>query len=369
MSVLPGVLDRYLLRELLRTQLAVLLVLLLIILGGVLARMLREAAEGRIPSDLIMPLLLFGSLRGLILLFPIALFVALMLTLGRLYQDSEMSALRACGVGPLRLYQAFAWVIIPSMGLAAVLVFWVSPTVVSLMEQLRTQALQRSELVGISPGRFLIARQDARVFYIESLSEDRRRMEAVFTQRRDAKGTDIVVARQAEQYVDETTGQRFLVLLDGYRYQGIPGQGAYQIMAFERYGVRVPETSGGANRRQNRDALPSHQLWRSEDPALRAEWQWRASVPLSVLVLSLLALPLAHTSPRKGRYAKLAAGILVYVVYANLLILAKSWYADGYTPAWLGMNWVHLLPVLLMLALLYQQQGGFWQPLRGMGHR
>lgn len=357
--MLPGILDRYLMREVLRTQLAVMIVLLLVIAGGVLARMLREAAEGRIPGDLILPLLAFGTLRGLILLFPISVFVALMLTLGRLYQESEMSALRACGIGHLRLYQAVSWVLLPLLLVSTLLVFWVSPWIVSVMEEMRTEAMQRSELIGITPGRFMMSRTDARVFYIESLSDDRRHMEYVFTQRRDATTTEIVIARQAEQHVDEITGQRFLVLLDGYRYQGSPGSGAYQIISFERYGVRIPESTGGS-RRQHRDTLSNRELWQSEDLTLRAEWQWRMSVPLSLILLSMLALPLAHTTPRKGRYAKLAVGILIYVVYANLLILAKSWYADGYTPAWLGMWWVHLLLLVLTIILLARQEGFSW---------
>jgi lipopolysaccharide export system permease protein len=352
----PNVLNRYLMREMLSTHLAVTLVLLLIIVGGTVARMLREAAEGRIPADVLMTLVALGSVRGLILLLPVSLFLALMLGLGRLYKDSEMAALQACGVGPARLYQPIAWVTVPMTALLTLLVFWGAPLASATIDHVRTDVERRSELLGVSPGRFLESRVGGRVFFIEGYTRDGAAMRDVFIQSRGPDGTEVITARRAESKVDPVTGQRYLVLHDGYRYLGRPGEREFRILEFRTHGVRVPDPEG--SRRGGVDSMSTRELIGSTRRHERAEVQWRISIPVSMVLLAALALPLSHTTnPRGGRFAKLTAAIGVYIVYANFLILAKSWYASGQTPAWLGMWWVHAALVALTLVLLWRQRG------------
>jgi lipopolysaccharide export system permease protein len=353
----PDVLNRYLMREMLGTHLAVTLVLLLIIVGGTVARILRDAAEGRIPADVLLPLVALGSVQGLILLLPVSLFLALMLGLGRLYKDSEMAALQACGVGPARLYQAIAWVTAPMLVLVTVLVIWGAPLASAAIEQVRADAEQRSDLVGVSPGRFLETRVGGRVFFIEGYTSDGSAMRNVFIHSHGPEGTEVVTARRAESQVDAVTGQRYLVLHDGRRYLGEPGQREFRILEFRTHGMRVPDPEGG-RRRGALDSVPTADLVGSTRRGAQAELQWRLSMPISMILLAALALPLAHTrNPRQGRFGRLTVAIVVYVVYANFLILAKSWYANGQTPPWLGMWWVHVVLVLLILVLTWRQTG------------
>lgn len=351
------VLNRYLMKEMLGTHLAVTVVLLLIIIGGVVARMLREAAEGRIPADVLVPLVALGSVRGLILLLPVSLFLALMLGLGRLYKDSEMAALQACGVGPKRLYVAIVWVTVPMVALLTVLVLWAAPLASATIDQVRIEAEGRSDLVGVAPGRFLESRVGGRVFFIEGYIGDSNAMRDVFIQSRGPAGTEVVTARRAESRVDPLSGQRYLVLHDGYRYVGEPGEREFQILEFELHGVRVPDPEG-SRRVGKADSQPTSALLGSERLQERAELQWRISMPISMVLLAALALPLAHTNnPRQGRFGKLTAAIAVYIVYANLLIVSKSWFAGGQTPAWLGMWWVHGALAGLVVLLLWRQRG------------
>lgn len=358
----PRIIDRYLMKEMLGTHLAVTLVLLLIILGGTVARMLREAAEGRIPADVLLSLVALGSIRGLILLLPVSLFLALMLSLGRLYKDSEMAALQACGVGPGRLSLTIAWVTVPMVVLLALLVFWGAPLASERIEQVRAEAQQRSDLSGIAPGRFLESRVGGRVFFIEGYTRDGGAMRDVFIQSRGPGGTEVVTARRAETRVDPASGQRYLVLHDGFRYVGEPGEQAFRILEFETQGVRVPDPEG-AGRRGRADSQPTGALLGSRNRLERAELQWRISIPVSMVLLAVLALPLSHTTnPRQGRFARITGAIVVYVLYANFLILAKSWYGRGQTPEWLGMWWVHVaLAVLIVVLLLRQQRLRVWR--------
>ncbi|AHK78761.1 permease [Ectothiorhodospira haloalkaliphila] len=354
------VLDRYLIREMLLTQMAVILVLLLIILGGMLARLLGEVAEGRIPADVLPVILALGSFRALILLLPVSLFLAVMLTLGRLYKDSEMAALKACGVGYGRLFVTVMAITLPLSALLAVLSLYVGPWTTLQVDEIRAETAQRSDLMGITPGRFLQAGSvGGTVFFVESFSDDREVMHNVFIQRRQGEDTEVVVARSAEQQVDPGSGQRFLVLRDGHRYEGSPGDADFRIIQFATHGVRMPDPRA-VTVRSRTDNVPTADLWGSDRLEHRAELQWRLAAPLSMLLLAVLALPLSYTSPRQGRFAKLAAGVGIYVVYAQMQMVSKDWFADGDTPAWLGMWWVHLGLVVLALVLLWRQYGSFW---------
>jgi len=356
-SLSMGILNRYLVREVLLTQAAVTLVLLLIIMGGTLARMLREAAEGRIPADVLVTMVALGSVRGLILLLPVSLFLALMLSLGRWYKDSEMAAMQACGVGPRQIYRAIGWMTLPLVVVLTVLVFWVAPMASAAIDQVRIAAEERSDLAGVAPGRFLESRTGGQVFFIEGYTEDRSAMQGVFIRAMGPEGPEVVTARRAHSEQDPVSGQRYLVLEDGYRYRGRPGSSEFRILSFQTHGIRVPDPPG-STRTVKVDGLPLSTLLGSPSRYHQAELQWRLSMPLSMILLAALALPLSHTAnPRQGRYAKLTAGIAIYIFYANFLILGKSWVSSGLVPVWLGMWWVHGLVLLLILGLLWRQRG------------
>jgi lipopolysaccharide export system permease protein len=161
----------------------------------------------------------------------------------------------------------------------------------------------------------------------------------------DEKGgkAEVTVARRGLAAVEG--GERFLVLEDGHRYVGVPGEGAFQLLEFERLRMSVPDPDATPVRR-NLDGLPMAELWAQRQQApFRAEIEWRIALPVSVLMLALAVLPLGLMPPRSGRFARVPVAILVYVAYANFLILGKSWLADGITPTWLGLWWVHLIPL------------------------
>lgn len=355
------VLNRYIAREILHTQFAVIVVLILIILGGVLARLLGEVAEGRIPADVLPQILVLGSISALILLLPVSLFLSVMLALGRLYKDSEMAALGACGVGTGMLLRVVLAIALPLSLVLGVLTLVVMPDVNARVEQIRAEALARTDLAGIVPGRFTRAGFGGdTVFFVESLSEDRQRMRNVFIERRVGEQTEVVVAAAGERLVDPATGDSFLVLHDGYRYEGNPGEADFRIMHFRSQGLRIPDAPELSSRVRMKSKTTA-ELLDTPFPAFKAELQWRLAAPVSLLVLAFLAVPLSHTSPRKGRYSRLALGIVVYVVYAQLQFSARAWMVDGVTPSWLGMWWVHILVALLAMGLLLRHSGMGWR--------
>ncbi len=339
------VLDRYLLREVLASWLAVTLVLWAIVVVNRLVRYLGEAAAGEIPASVIMTLLGLKSISYLTTLLPLALFLGVLLALGRLYRDSEMVALAACGVGPVTLYRPLLALAGVVALLLALLALEVAPRTAALGYELRAQAEAATDIGGVVAGRFQEAREGQLIFYAERVSGGQA-MENVFV--RDLRNDPplIVTARRAEVAPHPETGDRFLVLEDGWRYQGLPGDPAFRIMRFERHGLRV-EYSGTVTVPDKQDARPTPALLASASAKDIAELQWRLSLPLAAVMLTWLALPLARARPRDGRWGRLFIAVLVFVVYYNLLGTAQVWVERGLLPPLPGVWWVHALPLLL----------------------
>lgn len=347
---------------------AVLSVLLLIIVGRLLIDLLSDAIEGDFPVDVILPLLALGSLESIILLAPVALLLALMLTLGRLYRDNEMTVLRACGVGAARLYRPLVWLTLPVVIVLSLLVFYVSPWAVRLAGEIAFDAEHRADLSMVSAGRFITAEDQAQwVLFVEDVNHETGMVENIFIHSLDRGAVTIETAERADQIVDPETGARLLVLSDGYRYEGTPGQGDYIITAFERHTLRLPQLAGQPAVDEP-DAKPTAALLASDDSADRAELQFRLSVPVSAALLALLAIPLSHTTPRQGRFAKLALAIVIYILYANAVLMAVNWVERGLLPAWIGVWWAHGL-LLAFIGLLFIHRYGWRWSLRRLAPR
>ncbi len=354
------ILDRYILREVTLTWLAVTGVLLVILVTNQLARVLERAAESRFPREVVLALIGFTSLENLTVLIPVGLLLAIVLAFGRLYHESEMAAVHACGVGVLRLYLP---VLSLTLVLAAVLT-WLAlvqgPRAAVRVHELRGEALRDAQFGDLEPGRFRTVGGGGAVFYAAAVDRDGT-LRDVFVKRSQGARIEIAVAQRARHHVSENGQLHTLVLERGRRYEGIPGARDFRITEFEEHGipVRLPEAESAAS---DVELKPTRALFASSDPEDRAELQWRLSMPLMAFVLTLLAVPLARLRPRQGRYARIGLAILLYFIYSNLLAAAKVWVAKGVVPPSLGLWWVHALLVTLALGTLFRRE--IWLLLR-----
>jgi lipopolysaccharide export system permease protein len=347
--------DRYLLKEVIYGWFAVTVILWLILVSNRLVRYLSNAAAGEIPGDLIFKLLGLKMAWYMIHIVPFALALGVVLGLGRLYRDNEMTVMAACGVGTWRIYK-------PVLGLGFLvsislvwLALYISPSVQDVSHRLEKAAGRQAELTALGAGRFNEIQGGKLTFYAERLSTDKKTMENLFIAVRDPadrlKPQQIVRAKSAYRKQDEATGDHFLILVNGVRYQGNPGEADYRVMQFDEYGVRI-DMPGGDVTTTKRAATPTAKLLASSDTEDIAEVQWRLSMPLSVISLLLLAVPLCRSSPRQGRYGRLVIAILLFVIYYNLLGTAKVWVGDGSVPPVIGLWWVPALPVAVSAILL-----------------
>lgn len=352
-----ALIDRYVAREVLQTLLGVLLVLLLIFLSNRLVRYLAEAAAGELPGEAILMLVALNAAKYLILLIPLGLYLAILLVLGRLYRDSEMAAMAACGVGGPRLYRAILLLAVPLAlvqgWMALQLVPWTDAEQARLLEQ----AQRDMEVNAIRAGSFQEGMGGKRILYAQEVT-DEPRMHQVFIHVQRDDGRSITLTAR-EGHLENRSGGRYLVLSDGYRYEGRPGDADFRIVEFERHGLLIRRSEAAAEGGKM-SARPTSELWGSNDPEEIAELQWRFSMPIGALVLALLALPIGRVNPRSGRYGRLFVAILLYVGYVNLLAFAQSWTERGTIPVTLGLWWVHGLFLLLTAVLLVRQLGLRW---------
>jgi lipopolysaccharide export system permease protein len=346
-------LDRYLLREVSATFVAVTGVLLVILLSNQLARVLGQAAQGDFPGSVLLSLIGLTSLQQLTVLVPIGLFLGIVLALGRLYHESEMTALTACGVGPWRIFRPIALLGLAVVALLAVLSFRVVPAAGQLAQDIRIEALRAAQFGALEPGRFRSFAGGDAVFYAERVLADGK-LEGVFVQRRDGERVEIAVAARAEQRGAGRPEQLF-VLYDGRRYEGIPGKPEWRMVEFREHGipVRLPETKA---KRKRHELEPTRALLGSSEPADRAELAWRIAVPTMAAVLMVLAVPISKLRPRQGRFARVGIAVLAYFLYSNLVATVRVWIEKDSPGGTLGLWWVHLLPLALAGWMLWREE-------------
>ncbi len=349
------ILDRYIFREIAQSWLAVTMVLLAILLTNQFARVLGDVAKDKLPKDAVFQIIGLTGLQYLTILVPIGLFLSIMLALGRLYRDSEMPAMMACRVGPADIYRPLSWLLLPLVLAVGWLSMEVAPMALTEIERISAEARRQADLSSIEPGRFTSDDSQGSVVYAESVAPGGV-IEKVFLQRQIENGVEVVIAERGEQVESEDPDKRFFVLHDGRRYEGVPGTANFRVVEFAEHGIpyRLPEMEA---QELEPYAMRTADLISSSARLEQAELHWRIGIPLATLVLAILAVPLSKSQPREGRYGRLAIGLLVFIIYFNLLSAGKTWLEQETVPVWVGLWWVHIAMLIFALSLLGIQNG------------
>ncbi|MBK8510579.1 MAG: LPS export ABC transporter permease LptF [Candidatus Competibacteraceae bacterium] len=357
---MPSIIDRYLIREIGLTFLGAALVLLAMVLSHRLAGYFSKAANGLLARDSIFVLIGLQAAYFMVMLLPLAFLLSIMLALGRLYRDHEMTALAACGHGPRAVYRAIFMLAVPLAAVTAALSLVVVPRTMDYQFEVLAKARKEAEVSMFTPGTFREVLKGRHVVYIGALGEHG--LQNIFVQTREADGDlSITTGERGHQEISED-GIRHIVLDQGHRYRGKPGQGDYEMIRFERATMRV-DTAPPRQEWKHREALPTGQLLESREPDHVAELQMRLNSPIQVLIIALWAPLIARAKPREGRYGRIVAAVLIYAVNFNLIGVGESWLSHGLIGPTLGLWWVHALFVCFGIGLLlrdYARGRSFW---------
>jgi lipopolysaccharide export system permease protein len=348
--------QRSLIREFSLIAISVVAVLIAIVLTQTMIQLLGRAASGEVLPEAVVGLMAFGILRLLPLLLGISVFVAVLLTLTRSYRDSEMTVWFTSGLSIASWIKPVLQFALPIALISALLSFAVSPwSVAQSAEYLRLLA-SRDEVSSVTPGVFVESKSADRVFFVDKLSERDDVVNNVFVQSTQNNRLGVMVAQKG--FVETApNGDRFVVLLNGRRYEGTPGTLDYRTVDFDRYALRIEPREAKAQA-PRMSATPTLDLIQGGKPEQLAELHWRLSLPLSVVIMGLFAIPLSFVNPRSGRSWNLLFAVFSYFLYYNLLSILQAKTAQGAIPGWLGLWPVHLAAVAIMAFLFTRQHFG-----------
>lgn len=344
---------RSLLQELISTASGAFLILLGIVIAQRAGHLIRLAAKGFLPNDAITTMLGFNMVKFLPMLLSLTLFLAVLMTLSRWYRDSEMVVWFSAGLSINNWVRPVLVFAIPIIVLISGLSLFIMPWATNKAEAYRTELKSRDDLASISPGVFKESKSADRVFFIESFDELGNVVKNIFVQTIQHQKLGIVVAAQGSRFTDKN-GDNFLVLENGQRYHGQRGSAEFSTTRFEKYAIRV-EAAEVKQEPPTTQSKSSKDLIRNSDNENSAELQWRLAIPISALVLTLLAIPLSSLDPRAGRSANFIMALIIYMIYNNLLSIMQAWVAQGKVHSNVGLWPVHFVFAGLAVYMFYRR--------------
>ncbi len=369
------IIKKYLAKEIYAHLCVISGILVLIFLSNQIVQFLGRAAAGKLTGGMLLKIMALEVPILLGFLLPIGMFMAILLAYGRLYVDSEMTVLQACGVSQKQLLvytQTFASVVFV---VVLVMNFYITPSLIRDKDKILATNPATIILNTLVPGRFK-SFNDQNVVYVENV--ENQKAQNIFIAKRDVmtlhkkiNGEDraivvpiwrVLSADKAYQIQSKSLQGSFVVAENGIEYTGVPGERNFRVIHFKEYGARIPD-SDTIKPKVSYGALSLTDLYAQifTNKKAMAELQWRISMPLSIPILVLLALPLSRVNPRQGRYRKLVPAVLLYTVYANMQFVARGWLEDGTIPAYVGLWFLHI--VLLLVALSLYVDKHRWQEI------
>lgn len=352
---------RYIVSEILKSAGAVLLLVAVIYSCDCAIVYLDETLSLSLPAALAGLLVVLRIAIALEVILPVTFFLAVIIALGRLHRDSEMTALCACGVGMPHVLRVVVVLSLPVAIVSAFTSLVVRPEGWARIYRVLDEAQAQFDISRLSPKSFLDIRSGQAVFFVEEVHPGNRMAEGVFVRVADADGWKVIWARQMTQ-VGQDGGPRTLIFRDGSVYEPPLQGGPGKVSRFQQAEYPIPDPAPERTR-YRRKATPTAHLVGSTRLEDITELQWRLSAPLSVLLLSVLAVPLSKSNPREGKFARVGIAIVIFAVYFQLFVLARTWVDAGTVAPLPGIWWVPLLLAGTTLWLLWRS-GDMCSPRR-----
>lgn len=337
------IIHQYLTRQVFVVTLTIAAILTAIILGTRVIQFLGDVVDGRLELGMLFTLI---GLRVPVFFqytLPLSLYLGILLVMSRMYADNEMTVLRANGISQFKLFSMLLGAISMIAISVAVITIWISPWGYNQSVTLQKQQRSRAAIEQVIPGTFYNSRLKNidRVFFIDSVNQDRSEIQNVFIaensresndafsektdRKKSAKSAHVSTLFANTGKIEELDGERYLVLQDGYRYQGKPGAADYQVISFDQYETLLPSPKISFPKNKM-EGISSETLWAQYQTNAKygIELNWRISLIILCFIAAMLAVPMSRVRPRQGRFARLVPAIMLYLLYLSLLITVKN---------------------------------------------
>lgn len=341
---------RYLVRETLKSQLAILFILLLIFFCQKLVRILGAAVDGEIPTNLVLSLLGLGVPEMAQLILPLSLFLGLLMTLGKLYTESEITVMHACGLGKGVLIKAAMILALFTGIIAAVNVMWAGPWSSRHQDEVLAEAKANPGMAALAQGQFQQATDGNSVLFIESV--DGKKFRDVFLAQIRTKGNarPSVVVADSGNITQQKDGSQVVHLNEGTRFEGTAMLRDFRITDFKNYQAIIGHQTVSLDP-SDTEQMNMITLWNTDTNGARAELNWRLTLVVTVFIMALMVVPLSVVNPRQGRVLSMLPAMLLYLVFFLLQTSIRSNGEKGKLDPMVWMWVVNLLYLALAVAL------------------
>ena len=320
---------------------------------------LEDAVYGLMPLSTVLRLTLLKIVISLEVLIPVTLYLSVIVGLGRLYKDGEITALFAAGIGLRRVLAVVLALSLLVSFLVASLSLWVRPWAYEHSFWLKAKAKAEFDFNRLTAGRFYDIGEGNQFIFIDKIDHQQNSAEGVFIQKDKDDMLEFLYAREAQQQLDPRSGRKIIVFTDGCVYE-FPrsGKEGWSAMEFSQFTLSLWPKEITPSEYKIKTASSIY-LAHSKIPPDIAELQWRFWAPLSTILLALLGVPLSRTIPQEGKYAKVATAMFIFAFYYSLGSLAKIWVEQTFVPPLPGIWWVQGLLIGVLLILLHQPSQQF----------
>ena len=316
------------------------------------------AVDGTVPSATVFKLvaLEIPSVTGFLL--PLSFFIAVLMTLGRLYSESEMAVIKSVGVSDFQIAKNILSAALIISSISALLSLWLNPWANETSQRLSAEGKAEAKLGAFFPGRFKENKGSTKVSFIESTNDDGEinKIFSVSGLGADSKQVTIQVAATGKvtnikNKINSQTsgasnlnegGTNYIALKNGLTYVLDLETNRWNITQYDEYFMQVEKQEAGSLLLAT-SSESTLALFKQADNNAFAEIHWRLSAPLSIIILCFMAVPLSRTAPRKGKFSRLFPAIMLYMIYAILMINGRQFIEDGKVPVILGFWWIHLI--------------------------
>ena len=346
------IIARYIVREVLYTFVITLFILTFIFITNQFVKLLSKIAIGVFPVSMALKIVFLFIPEFMQVLIPLSFFISILIVHGRLHADNEFIVLFTCNYSWLMLIRLIILLSLLISIFVAFLSLWIVPNIVVFRETIFAKSEVNGFIHFISPGRFQQIENGNVIFYISDKKSDME-MEEIFIVEYKGdlnKPNNIVVSEKAMlQSVENGHHNFFLTLKSGWRYFGIPGSTEFIITNFKEYGRELMNDINMIL--SDTKFMSTMSLWESNNLNEIAELYWRFSLPISVIVLSVIAVPLSQVKNGQERLRKLLIGIVIYIIYYNLITLSHRLIISGNLSLIVGTLLVHIIFLLFGVIL------------------
>jgi lipopolysaccharide export system permease protein len=380
------IISRYIFKEIAFPFIIILFVLTFVLLMGKMLQIMDLMVNKGISIITIVKLILFLLPAFMLFTIPIALLIAILIAMGRLSADNEITVLKASGVSLMQIYYPVAIASLITFVITIFVGYFLVPQSNFATKRLLFTIAQQNASIGIKEKVFN-ADFKGILLYADKIPIKGDFMENVMiTDSRIMGEQNTILAKKAYLFADADSMTVMLRLENGSIHSVSSNFKNYRKIDFKIYDINLDLSSAisgiSEDSKSSVEMTMGELLEKMRKPGLNKaairelaiEVHKKFSIPLSCIFFGLLALPLGIKSHRAVKSRGVAVAIIVVSIYYLLRIGGEAFVETGYLSPEVGVWTPNIIFALLGIYLFYMDSREisllhmlnvfFWRKLR-----